>query len=197
MATIAVGPTHALRRVLQALPDVLARPVANLERIAVVKHDGDLLEPLPLIYDSGHGRPPGVDGAPRIHPPVRTGPTAAPSTPTSRGGYERRAPPGSPRCAANGGSPAMSGPSATASARWRATFRPTPSWSTAPARSPRSGRSSTRSPPQHGVVTAALVPAYRERAGSIEHGQLTVRSAHDVAEFYRSHASPDRARRDP
>jgi PII-like signaling protein len=58
MATIAVGPTHALRRVLQALPDVLARPVANLERIAVVKHDGDLLEPLPLITDSGDGDPP-------------------------------------------------------------------------------------------------------------------------------------------
>ena len=58
MATIAVGPTHVLRRVLQALPDVLARPVANLERIAVVKHDGDLLEPLPLIHDPGDGDPP-------------------------------------------------------------------------------------------------------------------------------------------
>jgi hypothetical protein len=44
-------------RVLQALPDVLARPVANLERIAVVKHDGDLLEPLPLIDDAGEGDP--------------------------------------------------------------------------------------------------------------------------------------------
>ena len=58
VATIAVGPTHVLRRVLQALPDVLARPVANLERIAVVKHDGELLEPLPLITDSGDGDPP-------------------------------------------------------------------------------------------------------------------------------------------
>ena len=58
VATIAVGPTHVLRRVLLALPDVLARPVANLERIAVVKHDGELLEPLPLITDSGDGDPP-------------------------------------------------------------------------------------------------------------------------------------------
>jgi PII-like signaling protein len=39
---------------------------------------------------------------------------------------------------------------------------------------------------QHGVVTAALVPAYRERAGEVEHGRLTVRSSHDVAELYRS-----------
>jgi PII-like signaling protein len=58
VATIAVGPTDVLRQVLQALPDVLDRPVANLERIAVVKHDGDLLEPLPLIADSGDGDPP-------------------------------------------------------------------------------------------------------------------------------------------
>ena len=58
MAIIAVGATDVLRRVLQALPDVLARPVANLERIAVVKHDGDLLEPVPLIHDPGTGDPP-------------------------------------------------------------------------------------------------------------------------------------------
>ena len=32
--------------------------MANLERIAVVKHDGDLLEPLPMIRDSGDGEPP-------------------------------------------------------------------------------------------------------------------------------------------
>ena len=51
MATIAVGAPDVLRRVLQALPDVLARPIANLERIAVVKHDGELLEPLPMVTD--------------------------------------------------------------------------------------------------------------------------------------------------
>ena len=42
---------------------------------------------------------------------------------------------------------------------------------------------------RHGVVTAALVPAYRERAGEVEHGRLTVRSAQDVAELYRTHAT--------
>ena len=37
----------------------------------------------------------------------------------------------------------------------------------------------------HGVVTAAFVPAYRERAGEVEHGRLTVRSTDDVAALYR------------
>jgi hypothetical protein len=42
---------------------------------------------------------------------------------------------------------------------------------------------------KHGVVTAAFVPAYRERAGEVERGRLTVRSAAEVAELYRSHAA--------
>jgi PII-like signaling protein len=52
MATIAVGPIDALTRALHALPEVLARPVANLERIAVLKHNGEALEPLPRPTDS-------------------------------------------------------------------------------------------------------------------------------------------------
>jgi PII-like signaling protein len=52
MATIAVGPVDALTRVLHVLPDVVERPVANLERIAVLKHDGEALEPLPRPADS-------------------------------------------------------------------------------------------------------------------------------------------------
>ncbi len=41
---------------------------------------------------------------------------------------------------------------------------------------------------EHGVVTAAFVPAYRERAGQEQHGRLAVRSAEDVAALYRAHA---------
>jgi PII-like signaling protein len=52
MATIAVGPLDALTRALHALPDVLERPVANLERIAVLKHNGEALESLPRAADS-------------------------------------------------------------------------------------------------------------------------------------------------
>ena len=107
VATIAVGPTHVLQRVLLALPDVLARPVANLERIAVVKHDGELLEPLPLITDSGDGDPP-VWMALRVYTRQSAQPRAARFTPSSRGAFDRRAPRESPPCVGNGASPATS-----------------------------------------------------------------------------------------
>ena len=51
MATIAVGAPDVLQTVLGELPGVLRRPVANLERIAVLKHDGELVEPLPTADD--------------------------------------------------------------------------------------------------------------------------------------------------
>lgn len=43
------------------------------------------------------------------------------------------------------------------------------------------------------MVTAAFVPAYRERAGEQQHGRLTVRSAEDVAALYRERAAPETA----
>src|SRR4051794_9185904 len=58
VATVAVGPTPVLRRALGELPDVLDRPVANLERIAIVKHDGELLEPLPSSRTAVRAIPP-------------------------------------------------------------------------------------------------------------------------------------------
>ena len=188
VATIAVGPTHVLRGVLQALPDVLARPVANLERIAVVKHDGDLLEPLPLIADSGDGDPP-VWIALRV--------------------YTRQS------AHANGGAiyTTLTRRLRQAGAAGVTTLRG--EWGFSSDERPfgdRFGKLASHAPTytvivdrpseiaeiwpivdeittQHGVVTAALVPAYRERAGTVEHGHLTVRSAHDVAELYRTHAA--------
>jgi PII-like signaling protein len=126
VATIAVGPTPVLERVLQALPDVLVRPVANLERIAVVKHDGDLLEPLPLISDSGDGDPP-VWMALRVY--TRQSAQAnggAVYTVLTRRLREAGAA-GITTLRGSGGSPATSAPSATASAPSQATFRPTAS----------------------------------------------------------------------
>ena len=62
--------------------------------------------------------------------------------------------------------------------------------STARARSPSCGRSSTSVTARHGVVTAALVPAYRERAGARQSGALTVRDPGDVMREYRARALP-------
>jgi PII-like signaling protein len=47
MIVISVGPPEPLARALPRLGDVLAEPLVTLERIAQVKHDGELLEPVP------------------------------------------------------------------------------------------------------------------------------------------------------
>ena len=198
MATIAVGSTHVLRRVLQALPDVLARPVANLERIAVVKHDGDLLEPLPLIEDSGEGDPP-VWMALRVYTrqSAHADGGAVYTTLTRR--LREAAAAGVTTLRGESVSRATSCPSATASAPSQATLRPA-RLRRAPGRgSPRSGRSLIEIA-DPGSVTAALVPAYRERAGEVEHGRkLTVRSATTSPSCTAAapHHRPRRARRWP
>jgi PII-like signaling protein len=188
VATIAVGPTHVLRRALGALPDVLERPVANLERIAVVKRDGDLLEPLPLIEDDGDGDPPvwmalrvytrqsaQVDGG-ALYTSLtrRLRKAGAAGVTTLRGdwGFSSDERPFGDRF----GTLASHVPTYTVFVdrpRKIAQLWPVVDEITA----------------QHGVVTAALVPAYRERAGEIEHGRLTVRSAGDVAALYRARAA--------
>jgi PII-like signaling protein len=49
MVIISVGPAELLRRSLPRLHEVIADPVVTLERIAQVKHNGQLLEPLPRV----------------------------------------------------------------------------------------------------------------------------------------------------
>ena len=184
VAIIAVGSIDVLRRALGALPTVLRRPVANLERIAVVKHDGDLLEPLPMIRDSGDGEPP-VWMALRV--------------------YTRQS------ARANGGAiyTALTRRLREAGAAGATTLRG--EWGFSSDERPfgdRFGTLASHVPTYtvlvdrprriaelwpivdeltavHGVVTAAFVPAYRERAGEMEHGRLAVRSTDDVAALYR------------
>jgi PII-like signaling protein len=187
VATIAVGPTHVLRRVLRALPDVLPRPVANLERIAVVKHDGDLLEPLPLIDDSGDGDPPvwmalrvytrqsaQVDGGAlytKLTRRLREAGAAGVTTLRGEWGFSSDERPFGDRF----GTLASHLPTYSVFVdrpRKIAEIWPVVDEITA----------------EHGVVTAALVAAYRERAGEIQHGDLTIRSADDVGRLYRTHA---------
>jgi PII-like signaling protein len=58
MVIISVGPAEVLRRTLPHLHEVLATPIVTVERIAQLKHDGELLEPPPSV-------------SPRSHPPAR------------------------------------------------------------------------------------------------------------------------------
>ena len=53
MVIISVGPADVLRRTLPHLQEVLAAPIVTVERIAQLKHDGDLLEPPPRVPSRG------------------------------------------------------------------------------------------------------------------------------------------------
>ena len=51
MVIISVGPAEPLRRALPHLRDLFAEPVVTLEGIAQLKHNGEVLEPLPRAGD--------------------------------------------------------------------------------------------------------------------------------------------------
>jgi PII-like signaling protein len=189
VATIAVGATHVLQGALHALPDVLARPVVNLERIAVVKHDGDLLEPLPLITDSGEGDPP-VWMALRVY---------TRQSAQARGGalytvLTRRL-----REAGGAGITTLRGEWGFSSDeppfgdRFGTLASHVPTYTVLvdrPSRIAKLWPIVDELTARHGVVTAALVPAYRERAGEIIRGRLTVGSSEEIARLYRTRAAP-------
>lgn len=173
LATIAVGSTDVLERVLARLPEVLARPVANLERIAVVKHDGEQLEPLPIVDDAGDDDPPmwiamrvytresaqAGGGAFYTTLTRRLREAGAAGVTTLRGewGFSRDERPFGDRL----GTLASHLPTYTVVVdRPREIARIWPIVDELTAR--------------HGVVTAAFVPAYRERAGAVEHGRLAI-----------------------
>jgi PII-like signaling protein len=192
VATVAVGPTPVLQQALRALPDVLDRPVANLERIAVVKHDGELLEPLPLIEDPGDGDPV-VWMALRVytrqsaHAPggalytvltrrLREAGAAGITTVRGEWGFSSDERPFGDRFGTIG----SHAPTYTVfidRPRRIADMWPIVDEITA----------------EHGVVTAVLVPAYRERAQEIVNGRLTVRSMREIAELYRTRRAPQAA----
>jgi PII-like signaling protein len=193
VATIAVGPADVLRQVLQGLPDVLARPVTNLERIAVVKHDGDQLEPLPLIADDGDGDPP-VWIALRVYTrqSARADGGAVYTVLTRR---LREA--GAAGITTLRGEWGFSSDERPFGDRFGTLASHVPTYSVyvdRPRRIAEVWPLVDEITARHGVVTAALVPAYRERAGDIQTGRLTVPSAADIAALHRRHAASRPAR---
>lgn len=173
MAIVAVGRAEVLERVLGVLPDVLRRPVANLERIALVKHDGDLVEPLPLVEDSGAGEPPAwmaLRVYTRQSAQVEGG--ALYTTLTRR---LREA--GAAGITTVRGEWGFSSDEAPFGDRFATLTSHVPTYSVVvdrPRRVAELWPIVDEITASHGVVTAALVPAYRERAGEVMHGRLTV-----------------------
>jgi PII-like signaling protein len=174
MATIAVGAVDVLRRALRALPDVLARPVANLERIAVLKHDGAVLEPLPAIADDGKGDPPAWIAL-RIY--TRQSARAdggAVYTTLTRG--LRRA--GAAGVTTLRGEWGFSSDERPFGDRFGTLTAHTPTYTVLvdrPSRIAELWPVVDEATANHGVVTAAVVPAYRERADTRTSGRLTLR----------------------
>jgi PII-like signaling protein len=192
VATIAVGPTPVLRRALCALPDVLERPVANLERIAVVKHDGELLEPLPLIEDPG-------DDDPLVWMALRV---YTRQSAHARGGAlytvltRRLRGAGAAGITTVRGEWGFSSDERPFGDRFGTIGSHAPTYTVfvdRPRRIAEMWPIVDEITAEHGVVTAVLVPAYRERAEEIVHGRLTVRSTGEIAELYRTRAAPQAA----
>jgi PII-like signaling protein len=173
MATIAVGAVDVLSRALRALPDVLVRPVANLERIAVLKHDGAALEPLPQIGDDGTGEPPAWIAL-RIY--TRQSARAdggAVYTTLTRG--LRRA--GAAGVTTLRGEWGFSSDERPFGDRFGTLTAHTPTYTVLvdrPSRIASVWPVVDEATADHGVVTAAVVPAYRERADTMTSGRLTV-----------------------
>ena len=185
VATIAVGSLEVLRPVLQLLPGVLRRPVVNLERIAVVKHDGDRLEPLPLVPDAGDGDPP-VWMALRVYTrqSAQTHGGAIYTTLTRR-----------LRAAGAAGITTLRGEWGFSSDerpfgdRLGTMASHVPTYTVfvdRPSRIAELWPIVDEITAEHGDVTAAVVPAYRERAGQVQRGRLSVAGRDEILELYRS-----------
>lgn len=175
-AVIAVGAADVLQPALAALPSLLDRPLVNLERVAIVKRDGRLLEPVPVVDDPGEGEPP-VWMAVRVYTResaqamgaalyasltrrLREAGAAGVTTIRGEWGFSSDEPPSGDRFGTRGSHL----PSSTVLVdrpRRIAELWPVVDEATA----------------EHGVVTVAIVPAYRERAGDVQHGRLDLGGA--------------------
>jgi PII-like signaling protein len=187
IAVIAVGATEVLQRALTALPTVLERPLVNLERIAVVKHDGDLLEHVPLLDDPGQDEP-SVWIAVRVYTrqSAQAGGGALYTTLTRR---LREA--GAAGITTVRGEWGFSSDEPPSGDRFGTLKSHLPTYTIAidqPRRIAELWPVIDEITAVHGVVTVALVPAYRERAGEVQHGTLRVGSPGELAALYRRHA---------
>jgi PII-like signaling protein len=158
--------------------------VANLERIAVVKHDGAAVETLPLIADDGAGEPPAWIAL-RIY--TRQSARAdggAVYTSLTRG--LRQA--GGAGVTTLRGEWGFSSDERPVGDRFGTLTAHTPTYTVLvdrPSRIAQLWPIVDEVTARHGVVTAAVVPAYRERAGAETNGSLRVAGSEELARLVR------------
>jgi len=167
MVIISVGPAELLLRSLPHLHEVLARPFVTLERIAQLKHDGELLEPPPQV-------PAGLDVWQTIR--VYTRRTAQVngrplySELTRR--LRERGGAGATTILGDWGFSSDEAPHGDILGRV-ASHRPTYSvYIDRPSAVAEMWPVIDELTAEHGIVTSLLVPGYRERAGEVVNGRL-------------------------
>jgi len=165
------------------LPGVLRRPIANLERIAVVKHDGEQLEPLPMVSD--------LEDEPPVWMALRVYTRASAHV---HGGAMYSTLTRRLRQAGGAGVTTLRGEWGFSSDerpfgdRLATLASHLPTYTVLvdrPRKIAELWPLVDEITSQHGVVTAALVPAYRERAGALQNGALTPRSPEEIARLHR------------
>jgi PII-like signaling protein len=172
MTIVSVGAVDRLRRALPGLGRLLAEPAVTLARVAQVKHDGELLEPLPAL-PLGRGevwqtigvytrRSAQVDGRALHNELVRclreTGGAGA-TTILGDWGFSSDEQPYGDRLGRV------------------ASHRPTYTiWVDRPQRVAAAWPRIDALTAEHGIVTSHLVPGYRERSGEIMAGTLEIAS---------------------
>ncbi len=173
MVIISVGPADLLRRSLPHLHELFARPVVTLEAIAQVKHDGALLEPLPIVASGGG---PGPDVWQAIG--VYTRRTAQVNGRALDGELTRRL-----REVGAAGATTILGDWGFSSDEEPhgdklgsvTSHRPTYTvYIDRPEKVAEVWPVIDELTADHGIVTSLLVPGYRERAGDTVHGSLDV-----------------------
>ncbi|HET8950642.1 MAG TPA: DUF190 domain-containing protein [Solirubrobacteraceae bacterium] len=176
MVIISVGPAELLRRSLPHLHEVLGTPIVTVERIAQLKHDGELLEPPPSV-------PPRPPGGPEVWQTIRVytrrtaqvGGHALYSELTrllrESGGA------GATTILGDWGFSSDEPPHGDVFGRV-ASHRPTYTvYIDRPEKVAELWPVLDRVTAHHGIVTSLLVPGYRERAGTVVTGSLDGASA--------------------
>jgi PII-like signaling protein len=168
------------------LPGVLRRPIANLERIAVVKHDGDLLEPLPMVTDRDDEPPVWMALEVYTHACAHIHGGALYTTLTRQ--LRRAGGAGITRLFGVWGFSSDERPFGDRIATLASHMPTRTVFVDRPRKIAELCPMVDGITSQHGVVTAAFVPAYRERAAALQHGTLIPEA------LRRSHASIARHR---